>query len=1160
MPTARVKEWFLRKRRMIVTGIIVSCILLLSVIPMSVIYADGFWDSIVWKFKDIDKGEAIAFLKNEWIQYANFLGSVFQSIEGWIIKGLLVLVSSLEDIIPETFSLLDLLEDAGLNDFAASMMKGMFFAILVLVIAWLGIKTIVYHKPPHFKTVGVNIVVMVGLLAGLNELMADMQKISKDFYEDATKDGKMEDSLAFNLVKHNTADLVYLSQVGFDSIKKENKDAISKDKSAKNGLNENMYLNASLGDLVTPKMVKELKDKSVEETKFLAYKITNDGASEALESVDDSWFDPFEDKFPSGYVRYPMNFFTIFWGLLALGIAYVYTIFVFVMTIFEIAMKKIIAPFVFVTDLESGQKTKMVLQDIMNGFLVFAFTGLSLRFYIIAVNYLSDTDINGFLYIVSMICLTTALIKGSESILKYFGIDVGLKEGKNNLMGALGALSSANGVRKGLTNMGRSVQDKLSGQGRADTPKRSESDDKSDNIEGNSDGNSSGNQKNSGLQPKKIARNTGAALGYMKNRGIGGMVNDAGHKMGESVTGAVDKGKEAVSGVAKGVTGSVKGTIDEFKGGQSEGKQKAQENADRQTLGKIGKDVQNNANAGKENSSTPKMEETSQRNMHVANRTGSSNRQDNVQQESTQGSMKGEKQTAERELELQNKLRNTGREQPQQSSVKGEKQIAERELELQNKLRNTGREEGHQGSVKGEKQTAERELELQSKLRNTGREEPQQGSVKGEKQTAERELELQSKLRNTGREEPQQGNVKGEKQTAERELELQNKLRNTGREEPQQGSVKGEKQTAERELELQNKLRNTGREEGQQGNVKGEKQTAEREIELQNKLRNTGGVNASQADVKAGSATIERDINIQDKVKGNNTVSGELKAGAATVERDVNIQDRVKGNNTVNGDVKAGSATVERDVNIQDRVKGNNTVSGDVKAGTTTVQRDVNVQNNVRGSGEVAADVKAGATTVQRDVNVQNNVRGSGEVAADVKAGATTVQRDVNVQNNVRGSGEVTADVKAGATTVQRDVNVQNNVRGSSEVTADVKAGATTVQRDVNVQNNVRGSSEVTADVRAGATTVQRDVNVQNNVRGSSEVTADVRAGATTVQRDVNVQNNVRGSSEVTADVRAGATTVQRDVNVQDNVREGSVSRFKKRGSTDNRTNGLRGR
>ncbi|WP_167498218.1 pLS20_p028 family conjugation system transmembrane protein [Bacillus dicomae] len=1050
MATTKVKEWFIRSKSTLVKGILTISILFSSLTFTPVAYAFDWYDFL--GLKDKDAGKAIEFLKNDWIQYANFLGSVFQSIQGWIIKGLLVMVSSLEKVIPKTFSLLGLLKDAGLNDFASSMMKGMFFAILVLVIAWLGIKTIIYHQPPRFKSVGVNIIVMVGLLAGLNELMADMQKMSTDFYHDATKDGKMKDSLAFNLVKHNTADIVYLSRIGFDSIKKENEKAISKEKSVKNGLDEDMYFNADLGDLVTTDVVDKLsKQKVAEETDYLKYKITNDGDKEAVEEIKESMFNPFSDTFPSGYVRYPMNFFTIFWGLVALGIAYLYTIFVFVMTIFEIGMKKLIAPFVFVTDLESGQKTKMVLQDIMNGFLVFAFTGLSLRFYIIAVNYLSDADINSFLYIVSMICLTTALIKGSESILKYFGIDVGLKEGKNNLMGALGTLSSANRARKGITSMGRNVKDKLSGQGRADTPKRSESSDE-DNLEGKSDG----NQKNSGLQPKKIARNTGAALGYMKNRGIGGMVNDAGHKMGESVSGAIDKGKDAVSGVAKGVTGSVKETVDEFKGGKSEGKQKAQDNADRQTLGRIGKDVQNNANAGIENSSTPKMEEKSQRNMHVANQQGSPNRQNNTQQENTQGSMKGEKQTAEREIELQNKLRNTGREEPQQ------------------------------GSVKGEKQTAERELELQNKLRNTGREEPQQGSVKGEKQTAERELELQNKLRNTGREEPQQGSVKGEKQTAEREIELQNKLRNTGREEAQQGSVKGEKQTAEREIELQNKLRNTGREEAQQGSVKGEKQTVEREIELQNKLRNTGGVNASQADVKAGSATIERDINIQDKVKGNNTVSGDVKAGSATVERDVNIQDRVKGNNTVNSDVKAGSATVERDVNIQDRVKGNNTVSGDVKAGATTVQRDVNVQNNVRGSGEVTADVKAGATTVQRDVNVQNNVRGSSEVNADVRAGATTVQRDVNVQNNVRGSSEVNADVRAGATTVQRDVNVQNNVRGSNEVNADVRAGATTVQRDVNVQNNVRGGSEVNADVRAGATTVQRDVNVQDNVREGS--------------------------------------------------------------------------
>ncbi len=95
-----------------------------------------------------------------------------------------------------------------------------------------------------------------------------------------------------------------------------------------------------------------------EETQFLTYKITNDGDKEVIEKIKDSVFNPFKSQFPGGYVRYPMNFGTIFWGLLALGVAYLFTVFVFVMTIFEIAMKKIIAPIVFVTDIETGEKQK----------------------------------------------------------------------------------------------------------------------------------------------------------------------------------------------------------------------------------------------------------------------------------------------------------------------------------------------------------------------------------------------------------------------------------------------------------------------------------------------------------------------------------------------------------------------------------------------------------------------------------------------------------------------------------------------------------------------------------------------------------------------------------------------------------------------------------
>ncbi|EEL25721.1 hypothetical protein bcere0018_53210 [Bacillus cereus Rock1-15] len=958
MATMKIKEWFFQSKKAVVIGFLAVITLFVSFTFTPIAYAFDWYKFL--GIDGVDSEKAIAFLKNDWIQYANLLGTIWQTIQGGIIKTLLYIVSALEGLIPDTFSFFDVLKDAGLNDFASSIIKGLFYALFVLVVVWLGIRTIIQHKPPRFKSVGINIIVMIGLLGGLNELMADMQKMSTDFFSETTNTSKTKEGLAWDLVKQNTADLIYLSKTGFDSIqgKKENEPAISAtDNKLKNGMGKDVFLKANLGDVVTSETIEKLENQQgvPEETKFLNYKITNDGDKEVIEKIKDSVFNPFKSQFPGGYVRYPMNFGTIFWGLLALGVAYLFTVFVFVMTIFEIAMKKVIAPIVFVTDIETGEKTKMVMQDIFKGFLVFAFTGLNLRVYTIIVNYLAEKDINSFLYIVAMVCLTVALINGSESILKYFGIDVGLKEGKNHLMGMVGGAMAAKGAIKGAGRMFSGAKNLMSGgsgQTREDTPKRSEMDSNHEGAE--SQGEQKNNAKGGGMQAKKFARNTGAAMSYAANRGVGGMMNDTGNKVAETVGGAVDKGKEKVSGVAKGVSEGVKGTVSEFKSGQAQGKEKAQENADRQTLNTIGKGIQNNANAGIEPSAIPKM----------------ANRQ-NV------------------------------------ASISNEPQ---------------------QGNVKSERQTAEREIELQSKLRNTGSAEGQQGNVKSERQTAEREIELQSKLRNTGSAEASQGNVKSERQTAEREIELQNKLRNAGSTEGQQGNVKSERQTAEREIELQNKLRNTGGTEVSQGNMKSGTQTVQRDVNVQDTVRNTGGTGTINSDAKAGVATIQRDVNVQNNVRGSEAVESNVRAGSTTVQRDVNVQNNVRGSEAVEQTVRAGSTTVQRDVNVQNNVRGSEAVNHTVRAGSTTVQRDVNVQNNVRGSEAVESAVRAGSTTVQRDVNVQNNVRGSEAVEQTVRAGSTTVQRDVNVQNNVRGSEAVNHTVRAGSTTVQRDVNVQDNV------------------------------------------------------------------------------------------------------------------------------------
>ncbi|EJQ35998.1 hypothetical protein IEE_05474, partial [Bacillus cereus BAG5X1-1] len=69
-----------------------------------------------------------------------------------------------------------------------------------------------------------------------------------------------------------------------------------------------------------------------------------------------------------------------------------------------------------------------------------------------------------------------------------------------------------------------------------------------------------------------------------------------------------------------------------------------------------------------------------------------------------------------------------------------------------------------------------------------------------------------------------------------------------------------------------------------------------------------------------------------------------------------------------------------------------------------------------------------------------------------------------------------------------------------------------------------------------------------------------VRADAQTVQREVNVQDSVRGAGAVNESVRADSQTVQREVNVQDSVKENSNSKFRQRGSSNNRVDSLRRR
>ncbi|MDX5747206.1 hypothetical protein SIM20_29230, partial [Bacillus cereus group sp. BfR-BA-02570] len=774
----------MKNKKKILYSFVVSLIMAIITVPFTV-YADWDWSDF-FGTKDSDIPKILEFLHNDWIRYTDFLGAILQSFLGGIVKLLLSFVTLVEGLIPDTFSLFDLLKDAGLNEFYTSIMKGLFYSILVLMIVWIGIRVIIQHNPPKFKSVGVNVVIMIGLLGGLNELMADMQSMATDFYKGSVEQGKAKEGLAWDIVKDNTADLLYLSQVGFESIKKENS------KEPKNNLSKEEFLQADLSDLLTLKVIEDISKEGTgmaAETNYLTYKISHTGKEQTVSKIEKaSMFNPFKDSFESGYKRYPMQFFTIFWSLLALGVAYLFTLFVFVITIFELVMKKLVAPFVMVTDIDSGQKTKMMIQDIGQGFLTIAFTGLSLRFFTISVNFVANKDLNPVLYVVVLVCLTIALIKGSNTILKYFGVDVGLKEGMNGFLATVGGLSLAKRAGEGMKNMFSGARESASTQqSRDDTPKRSEMDSE-DKVNGLNDK----DNKKSGVMPKNFMKNTGAALSYATNRGVPGMMNDAGNMVVATMSSAVGKGKEKASGVTKGV----QNTIDEFKEGQAEGKQKAQENNDRQLLNKLGKDIHNNANSGEDQNVSPKMGSVSNAN----------------KQQMEQGNSQSPGQTSQDEILRSKQMMQVEKQQVEQGNPQASGQASQDEILRSKQMMQVEKQQVEQGNSQSPGQASQDEILRSKQMMQVEKQQVEQGNPQASGQASQDEILRSKQMMQVEKQQVEQGNprvtggmARAENQHVMQETKVENKAVQGANPTVSGGMARAENQHVMQETKIENK-------------------------------------------------------------------------------------------------------------------------------------------------------------------------------------------------------------------------------------------------------------------------------------------------------------------------------------------------------------------
>ncbi|MGN2995465.1 pLS20_p028 family conjugation system transmembrane protein [Enterococcus faecium] len=476
------------------------------VLMISVVFTRNVVEASIFNWFDDTKSQT-EFLNNSLYRpylkkYNGDFLSQFGIWLGWaVVKGMFTVTDSIRNMIPDVLDLFNFIESTGLNNVYQSVMNTIVVGLMILSLMFVGYKMITGKGTIDLKSVGTNIVMSVALILLMPTMISSGIQFSKIFYNDATTITNSDDGVAWSLIKQGVTDLAYINKTDqYSSIDKTED---------RNKLTRKNFQQTDLTQVLTDKVIDKL-EKENPAADNLRYELVENSNNEFVATkFSDNFLSTFSDSLKSGYYRYQANLWGISIGLTALAIAYVFSAFVIITAILELAFKRVLGVLVFATDIETGQRSKVVLSDILQCYLTVGFQGFGLSMFAMFINFLNagqGISTNIFIKTIAYICAVFVLIKGSGTVMRYFGVDIGLKEGYGQLASAFGM--GAMLFRKGSTGFNRA---KGSGNG---------------NGSDSGEGEDRKPEKNFGETLSKKAGKTGRALGYAHERGLSGLASD----------------------------------------------------------------------------------------------------------------------------------------------------------------------------------------------------------------------------------------------------------------------------------------------------------------------------------------------------------------------------------------------------------------------------------------------------------------------------------------------------------------------------------------------------------------------------------------------------------------------------------------------------------
>lgn len=369
------------------------------------------------------------------LQISSMVNDALRSM-GWIlVRGLSVLIDGLESITDQILLTNTFFNSDQVVEFVLTI-QPFLYVLLAGSFLFTGY-LLIFQKKFERESFLINLFITLLILGLLSPTMSQIQEFSDEAIAeigtDSLYDG--EATLSESILKRNVHDLIEHDSKNFDAATGESLNAIPTE------LIDNIRINEIFD--------KNNYDLSATGNKLAESYILWNGKETSLGKLDQGGVE-WNNQY---YYRYQPNWLTIFVTLGIMGFTLFSIAYKLARLSFELAFNYVLAILVAPADLHSGQKTKKVIQSILNTFLVIILIFVSIKLYTIGTAYLAET-LDGFAYLIALIAFSVALIDGPNMVERLFGIDAGLKRGWGVALGAYAA-------GKGVTSAGAHAVSKV---------------------------------------------------------------------------------------------------------------------------------------------------------------------------------------------------------------------------------------------------------------------------------------------------------------------------------------------------------------------------------------------------------------------------------------------------------------------------------------------------------------------------------------------------------------------------------------------------------------------------------------------------------------------------------------------------------------------------